>query len=373
MPAPRLHGLAGALLAACFGALPLELIAQPDFGDNTSTWADDGECDDPRFEGDGAAATLLDEDRGHDAADCRALFEAGRVALRADAANARLHLGRLEKGDERLRSGEFADGYTFSGTAGERAVVDLRSDDFDPYVFVRTPSGEQFDNDDFDGDASHSRLTLDLVDSGEYRVTVTSYDKGETGSYTLTIDIGPSTASDDLLESDGRLEPGDETLPSGELVDRYEFEGSSGQHVSIDLRSPDFDTYLILRDPAGEQTENDDADDGDVGHSSIEADLTQSGTYEVLVTSYESGEQGAYRLTIGTSGSFEQSSPAATDDPTLIAGSRAAGALHAGGLGARAVALQTFRHLHRIAVLMLMAGRNVIAREPTVGDTVPAT
>ncbi len=31
------------------------LQAQPDFGDNTSQWANDGECDDPRFEGEGAA------------------------------------------------------------------------------------------------------------------------------------------------------------------------------------------------------------------------------------------------------------------------------------------------------------------------------
>ena len=62
--------------------------ADPDFGDNTSRWANDGECDDPRFEGAGAADTLLVEDRGHDAADCRKLFGAGRIALRDSSANA---------------------------------------------------------------------------------------------------------------------------------------------------------------------------------------------------------------------------------------------------------------------------------------------
>ena len=99
------------------------------------------------------------------------------------------------------------------------------------------------------------------------------------------------------LDRNGRLEIGDDTLTSGEFVDSYEFEGSPGQHVSIDVRSSAFDTYLILKDPAGEQTENDDAqDDGGVGHSSIEADLTEAGTYRVLVTSYETGESGAYSL-----------------------------------------------------------------------------
>ena len=52
------------------------------FGDNTSSYADDDICDDPRFEGPGAASTLLDSDRERDAADCRALFEAGEITLR---------------------------------------------------------------------------------------------------------------------------------------------------------------------------------------------------------------------------------------------------------------------------------------------------
>ena len=183
------HCLAGAALAVCVSIAPFALRADPDFGDNTSRWANDGECDDPRFEGAGAADTLLVEDRGHDAADCRKLFGAGRIALRDRSAGARIHNGRLERGDDTLQSGEYADAYTFAGNLGQRAVVDLRSGDFDPYVFIRTPSGEQLDNDDFEGDASRSLLSLDLTESGEYRVTVTSYEKGETGGYTLSIDV----------------------------------------------------------------------------------------------------------------------------------------------------------------------------------------
>lgn len=52
-----------------------------DFGNNTSDWANDGECDDPRFEGQGMASVLLDEDLGRDANDCRALFQSGRIRL----------------------------------------------------------------------------------------------------------------------------------------------------------------------------------------------------------------------------------------------------------------------------------------------------
>ena len=54
----------------------------PDFGDDTSQWALDGECDDSRFRGSGMASFLSDENRGHDATDCRQLFESGLITLR---------------------------------------------------------------------------------------------------------------------------------------------------------------------------------------------------------------------------------------------------------------------------------------------------
>jgi hypothetical protein len=53
-----------------------------DFGDDTSEWAKDNECDDPRFTGIGVDEILNAEDQSHDAADCRALCEAGEIWLR---------------------------------------------------------------------------------------------------------------------------------------------------------------------------------------------------------------------------------------------------------------------------------------------------
>ncbi|HHB82856.1 MAG TPA: hypothetical protein ENK61_05220 [Devosia sp.] len=52
------------------------------FGDNSSRWANDGECDDPRFYGSGMAETLLDEDLGRDANDCMALYNSGQIDWR---------------------------------------------------------------------------------------------------------------------------------------------------------------------------------------------------------------------------------------------------------------------------------------------------
>lgn len=182
-------------------------IDEIDFGNNTSEWASDGECDDPRFQGAGAADVLLDEDLMRDSKDCRALYERGRITLDPTYSPPIMlepgnqETGRLERGDTTLDSGEFSDSYIFEGRAREYVTIDLRSADFDPYLIVRTPSGEQFDNDDHEGDSTWSKLSLTLPESGRYIVRVTSYEAGEAGEYTLTMS---GQVAKDRSTSDGR-------------------------------------------------------------------------------------------------------------------------------------------------------------------------
>ena len=53
------------------------------WGDDASRFSKDGECDDKRFVGAGMTSTpLLDSDIKHDATDCRAAFNQGRLRLR---------------------------------------------------------------------------------------------------------------------------------------------------------------------------------------------------------------------------------------------------------------------------------------------------
>ena len=70
--------------------IPAPVMAQQvNFGDDTSRWARDGECDDKRFEGAGMTDTpLLDGDIGHDATDCRAAYNAGRLRYRGNNSSA---------------------------------------------------------------------------------------------------------------------------------------------------------------------------------------------------------------------------------------------------------------------------------------------
>jgi hypothetical protein len=225
------------------------------------------------------------------------VFSGATAPAEADPAGARYETGTLSVGEDTLSSGEYADVYSFAGLQGESVVIDLRSSDFDPYLILRTPDGRQEENDDHEGDASRSLLSLALPADGIYEVTVTTYRPGETGSYALQIDrqFATETAAGPRVER-GSLSIGDDTLRTGEYVDVYDFDGRPGQHVRLDLTSDDFDTYLILKNPAGEQVENDDADRP--GHSVVESELTELGPYRIMVTSYEAGESGAYELVL---------------------------------------------------------------------------
>jgi len=237
-------------------------------------------------------------------------------AVTAAGAGPRFEQGRLAAGDDTLSSGEYADVYTFDGRRGEQVVVDLRSQEFDPYLIVRAPGGERQENDDHEGDASRSLISLSLTEDGSYMIIVTSYRPKETGSYNLRIDrqqAGVIAAAAGPRVERGMLAVGDDTLRTGEYLDAYEFRGQPGQHVRVDLSSNDFDTYLIVKDPAGQQQENDDADRA--GHSVVEMDLTELGTYRVMVTSYSTGETGSYELTIDAG----QAAPAAEGQRDVIA------------------------------------------------------
>ncbi len=93
----------------------------------------------------------------------------------------------------------------------------------------------------------------------------------------------------------GRLESGDPRLKEGEYFDEYQVEARAGQTIILDLRSDDFDTYLILEGP-GDVSERNDDWEGETRHSHLEWVAGTSGTYSIVVTSFSSGATGGYTL-----------------------------------------------------------------------------
>jgi len=167
---------------------------------------------------------------------------------------------------------------------------------------VKSPSDDQTDNDDYEGDVNLSRVELTAAESGTWNVLATSYEKGETGSYEVVISVGSGGGGGETRRESGRLEKGDSQLESGEYYDSYTFDAEVGQKVVVDLRSGDFDTFVGVGSPSDDLNENDDWEEGDTTHSRVEVDITESGTWSIVATSYEGGETGSYELTISITG-----------------------------------------------------------------------
>lgn len=113
----------------------------------------------------------------------------------------------------------------------------------------------------------------------------------------VTVETGTENTSPSAL-ADSRLSPGDHRLDSGEYYETLSYAGQSGQFVTISLESHEFDPYLMVLDPNGNKIAEIDDSVG-YGHNIlVSLNLTMSGSYTLIVTSYEPGETGAFTLNI---------------------------------------------------------------------------
>lgn len=220
--------------------------------------------------------------------------------------------GTLQTGDALADSGEFRDAYTLNGRRGQQIEVRLQSGAFDPYVAIFGPGDfSEFNDDDAENGTLNSRMLVTLPADGAYTIMATSYGAGQ-GAYTLSVaesdsvDPGQGVASNADTLRIGRavnatLASGDDTLRSGEFTDTYRFQAQAGDRIRIDMSSQALDSYVILVAPSGAQEENDDGPAG-VGDSVLETQLTESGEYAVIATSYSAGETGAYSLRVSPLG-----------------------------------------------------------------------
>ncbi len=206
--------------------------------------------------------------------------------------------GHLGRGDATLSgTGEYYEEHAFQADAGEMITVDMRSNEFDTYIILESPSGQTWDNDDWQGDTSHSRLQVVADAGGRWVVYATSYEAGETGNYNGMIDLSEGGAGEMFT---GTLAASDDTLDgSGEYYDEYTVQVDAGDQVTVDMRSNDFDTYLILESPSGETFRNDDWQ-GDLTWSHISMVAEESGNWRIIATSYSRGLTGNYTVQFQT-------------------------------------------------------------------------
>ncbi|MFB6075359.1 MAG: zinc-ribbon domain-containing protein [Haloarculaceae archaeon] len=98
--------------------------------------------------------------------------------------------GEITSGDQQDPIyGKLATSYHFSGSAGDRVQIEMRSDSIDPYLILTDGNGNMVaENDDITyGVNLNSRIRTSLPTSGQYTIWCASYGGSETGTFTLSL------------------------------------------------------------------------------------------------------------------------------------------------------------------------------------------
>ncbi|HYE96098.1 MAG TPA: hypothetical protein VD962_07795 [Rubricoccaceae bacterium] len=203
--------------------------------------------------------------------------------------------GVLEEGDPLRPGGHYYDAYTLNLQEGELMTVRMESQEFDTYLLVRSPSGQEQYNDDF-GSTAVSQIDLLATEDGTWTVWATTFSAGSGGQYTLNMER-QGQAEVRLIQD--RLDRQDERLLKGEYVDFHTVESNGQRALRVVLDPLGFTGFLAVTDPSGTVHRSDSGEMMEMGGVQM---LTlgplpaMRGRWQVAVTTMGMGEVGAYDL-----------------------------------------------------------------------------
>ncbi|MDJ0908267.1 MAG: tetratricopeptide repeat protein [Woeseiaceae bacterium] len=219
-----------------------------------------------------------------------------------DFGEAQVFTGELTRRSEVLDDGKRYDVHYINADAGERLEVIAASDAFDTLLFVFR-GDDLIAQDDDSADNRNSRVVMTAPVSGEYVLAVTSYEADSLGQYWLAVRRGiggaaaapaagdPEVAYGTLGASSARLDTDNTPYAAHDLA------ADVGETYEITMESSDFDTFLILFDPAGNNILRDDDSAGGT-NSRITFTAQTAGTYTIYANSYREDASGSYTLTV---------------------------------------------------------------------------
>lgn len=245
--------------------------------------------------------------------------------------------GALTNSDSLYPDNSYYKFYEFTAPAGQPVTIDLASDDFDPVLIVRGEDlAKSIINDD-GGPGCSSRVARVFPSRGPYRILVnsTATPERQTGSFTLSITQGSkpvqeagnadcrraggaeastSTAENAIAIGEtrqGTLRRSDVLLRSDSTyAQAWTIQGRTGQTITVDLESDEFDAYMFLRGPgiagAGRDRSFQDDDGGGNCNARLTVTFPEDGAYEIDVNTAEHYATGSFTLSV-TSGSKPKS------------------------------------------------------------------
>lgn len=177
--------------------------------------------------------------------------------------------------------------WVFNGEQGQTVGVVASSQAFDTAVRLQSPTDAQIAWDNNSGPGTNSSLVAILPASGQYVVQVTSRSDEGGGAYGVAVRTIEPRHLDVNIATDGEL-------PESGAGGLWAFDGEEGQTIGVAASSEDFDTFVRLLSPTGEEIASD--DDGGPGTDSLAVSvLPASGKHQVRVTAL--GEEGgAYQV-----------------------------------------------------------------------------
>jgi hypothetical protein len=253
------------------------------------------------------------------AAQDRSVFSALDTGGRVVTPGGEAARGTLAEDDLIATGGRRIQVWRLASDVGDELQVDLRSGDFDAYLYVIGPGLGEGLTDDDGGDGLNARLCFVADEPGEYRLVASSLSSA-TGGYTLEVRERPGV-TDGPCPEDVEAEPDDvedlADLPTDDRVLRvgvaaegilsasdpavlgapaqaWAFDGVAGESRTVDLESDDFDAYLMIQGPGLEEWLYNDDGAGRC-NSRLTLEFPETGLYRVVASTLGSGA-GRYRL-----------------------------------------------------------------------------
>ncbi len=183
--------------------------------------------------------------------------------------------------------------FIFTGAAGDSITVEVDSS-FDGYLELRTSTGEILASDDDSGfDLNPLLENVELPADGEYTLVLSGFSDEATGDFTLRLISGNVAVPTGTMVYGETVEG---NLVGGEIIS-YSFDGTSGDIISVAVET-EFDSYLELKNAAGEVIFSDDDSGGSLQPAITEFTLPETGLYELELSGFSTFDEGPYTITL---------------------------------------------------------------------------
>jgi hypothetical protein len=222
--------------------------------------------------------------------------------------------GTLAEGDAVLEAdGTYYDLYRVNVLAGQRIQVLLQSEDFDAFLVLGIEGAGDFSDDlsdDDSGGGTDARIRFVAEESGAYVIRANSLTGGEVGSYTLSVSelppLPPPPAPTPVALGrtvTGALTDSDPLAEDDSHYDSYSVRVRAGETIVVEMRSDEFDTFLVVGRMEGNDFEVLDSDDDGVPedgstNSRLEITAEEAGTLIIRANSLAPGATGGYTLRV---------------------------------------------------------------------------